>query len=257
MKGGEREGARPPPLHGLWSQGAGSVGGRSPAAPRASAESGRSLALGWATELTLAWPGGPTEMGLGGWARLKGCPRWGVCTLHVDLHGQAAEAVHPPEKSHGLFQGRALQRSLEGGPCRLVIHLGADEKGWPLSTRSPRPKSGCSVHPTVEPTRPSRPLSHAPCEDTLIQVLQATHLPTPRVSRQPFPSTPRTKITAEFLLCKMGLCSRAFWSRISQPDVQGPPGGPGLHPAGTVQPRPAPPPAVRAHVPLCLCPVLL
>lgn len=39
------------------ASGAGSVGGRSPAASGASADSGCSLALGWATELMLAWPG--------------------------------------------------------------------------------------------------------------------------------------------------------------------------------------------------------
>lgn len=52
----------------------------------------------------------------------------GVCTLHVDLHRQAAEAVHPPEKSHGSLQGHALQDGLRQGLRGLVIHLRAKQE---------------------------------------------------------------------------------------------------------------------------------
>ena len=58
-----------------------------------------------------------------------------MCTLGVDLHRQAAEAIHPPEKSNRLLQGRALQDGLEGGLRCFIIHLRANRKGLPHLTR--------------------------------------------------------------------------------------------------------------------------
>lgn len=75
------------------------------------------------------WVAGQVSRGdlMAGWG--------GVCTLHVDLHRQAAEAIHPPEKSDGLLQGRALQGGLEEGLSGLTIHLWANHRDQPLWPR--------------------------------------------------------------------------------------------------------------------------
>lgn len=83
----------------------------------------------------------------------------GVCTLRVDLHRQAAEAVHPAEESHSLLQGHALQDGLEEGLCGLAVHLGANHEGGPLSTGSAWSLSA-DLHSTPLPQLPTRALSH-------------------------------------------------------------------------------------------------
>lgn len=147
-------------------------------------------------ELVSAWPGARRDRT--GWlGKSREVTSWqggGVCTLPVDLHRQAAEAVHPPEKSDGLLQGRALQGSLEEGLGGLTIHLQANHRDQPLWPRVLQLQSECRRVPHSKPTRlpathmhPAEPLSQAVSQDELIQLLQTVHTPTPRANHNPSP----------------------------------------------------------------------
>lgn len=136
------------------------------------------------------WHKPPAVASRGGWCG-------GVCTLHVDLHRQAAEAVHPPEKSDGLLQGCVLQGGLERGPRCLVIHLRANHECRHLLSRILRSQSeyrGVPYRRTRSPfpaihTHPSEPLSPALFQDISMSAPLTTHIPDPRVNPRPFSST--------------------------------------------------------------------